>query len=155
MYHVFRDVAKGQEVAGAIKGDTQVSCSCISSILSSNVRVVGWDSGWAVWPGLPHLSHTVCIQDDGDREQGGHIGQLCRGQEHSTMEDTGWVWIPVGSELSCTLPPHMATPASHQESIPRGQDNQRVMQAAQENHGGHDMNIKIDLLIVFSLVWPR
>ena len=46
----------------------------------------------------------------------------------------------------------MATPASNQESIPRGQDNQRVMQAAQEGHGAHFMNLKIDLLIVFSLV---
>ena len=41
MYHVFRDVAKGQEVAGAIKGDTQVSESGVSTIFLSNLFVVG------------------------------------------------------------------------------------------------------------------
>ena len=51
----------------------------------------GGNTGGAVRPRLAHLRQAVHRQDARDREQDRHLGELCRGQEYSQLEDSRWV----------------------------------------------------------------
>ena len=67
----FRDVAKGQEVAGAIKGDTQVWIFQVK--MSNLIEDSGRDSSWTMWPGFLELCQAVCSKNAWDRKQGRHF----------------------------------------------------------------------------------
>ena len=65
---------------------------------------------------MSDLGETICSQDVGDGEQGGHPGQLRRGQGHSSLEHRGRLRVPAGGQLCESLAADLAAAAGHQES---------------------------------------
>ena len=102
----------------------------------NQTALTGRAPGGTVRAFLSQLGQTVRGEDAGDGEQGGHPRQLCRGEEHAALEDSGRLWVSARRQLSVPLPVDLAAAAGHQEGGGGGQDRQRLLQPAQEGHGG-------------------
>ena len=138
-------MVKGHDVAGEIKSETQVIAVWTFHHTSQNLSghkidfnqnaLTGRAPGGTMRALVSQLRETVRGEDAGDGEQGGHPDQLCRGEEHSALEDPGRVRVPAGRQLPLPLPPDMASAPCHQEGGGGRQDRQRVLQPAQERPG--------------------